>query len=134
MSKICLTKEQPKAIEVSQSITMTSHQVFLCPVGVLPRFQGHYKPGDMIPNPTIPGHDAETRAYLRSVRKTSPKLKRCTQRGDMTSGRCQFFDESDLSAETRGSGKMCSRSSRCQQMVPDCAIPCGRPWENQEMQ
>ncbi len=35
----------------SQSISMTttSHQVFSCSVRVLPRFQGHWEPGDVIP-------------------------------------------------------------------------------------
>ena len=67
-------------------------------------------------------------------RRTLPRSKGRTRYVDMTSGRCQLFDEMSQSAETRGSGKMCSRPSRCQPMVPDNAIPYGRPWENQEMQ
>ena len=63
---------------------------------------------------------------------TSPFFDIC-KCGVMTSERCQFFEKINLSAETRGSGKMCSSPFRCQPMVPDDAIPCGRPWENQEM-
>ncbi len=73
-------------------------------------------------------------ANPRCARKTSPRSKGRTQRGDMTSGRCQLFDRISQSAETRASGKMCQRPSRCQPMVPGDAIPCGRPWENQDMQ
>ena len=39
-----------------------------------------------------------------------------------------------LVAETGGSGKVCSRSSRCQPMVNSDAIPYGKTWRNQKMQ
>ncbi len=37
-------------------------------------------------------------------------------------------------AETRGRGKMCSRLSRYQPMVPSSSMSCGRPSQNHEMQ
>ena len=52
----------------------------------------------------------------------------------MTNGRGQLFDENDLSAEARGSGKVCSRPYRHQLAVPDDLIPYVRPVQNQELQ
>ena len=57
-----------------------------------------------------PCHDTGRHACLRSARKTLQKWKRCTQREGMTCGRCQLFNENELSAG-RGSGKVYSRSS-----------------------
>ncbi len=71
-------------------------------------------------------------AFPRRARRSLPRSKRRSQRGDMTSGRCLLFDEISQSAETRGSGRMCSRPSSCQPMVPNDATPCGRPWEMQK--
>ena len=83
---------------------------------------------EALTTPTGPGHDAGRHTCLRAAQKTLPKSKRCTQRGDMTRGRCQLFDEMDSSAETRGSGKTCTRPSRYQGMILDDAITYGRPW------
>ena len=71
---------------------------------------------------------------LRSARATLPKSKRCTQGGDMINVKYQHWTKVAWVAETRGSGKVCSRSSRCQPMVPDDAIDYGKTWENQEIQ
>ena len=50
--------------------------------------------------------------YLRCVWRTLLKSKRCTQRGDMTSGRCQLFDETGRPA---GPGVV----EKCAQGCPD---------------
>ena len=61
----------------------------------------------------------------RCVRRTLPKSRRRTQRGERISGRCQVFDEIGQSGRTRGYGKTCSKLSRCQPMIPSSAMPCG---------
>ena len=71
--------------------------------------------------------DTRRRACLRSAQKTLPKLKGCTQRVDMTSGRCQLFRENGLLAKTRGSGKCAQGLPDINRWFPITSYPMGGP-------